>query len=46
VVTLAHLAGLSRAEIGEQMGKTEEAVRALLHRAKARLAILLEDAVG
>lgn len=46
VVTLAHLAGLSRAEIGAQMGKTEEAVRALLHRAKARLAILLEDAVG
>jgi RNA polymerase sigma-70 factor (ECF subfamily) len=46
VVTLAHLAGLSRAEIGEQMGKTEEAVRALLHRAKARLAILLEGAVG
>lgn len=46
VVTLAHLAGLSRAEIGQQMGKTEEAVRALLHRAKARLAILLEDAVG
>lgn len=42
VVTLAHLAGLSRAEIGVQMGKTEEAVRALLHRAKARLAILLE----
>lgn len=46
VVTLAHLAGLSRAEIGEQMGKSEEAVRALLHRAKARLAILLEDAIG
>ena len=46
VVTLAHIAGLSRAEIGAQMGKTEEAVRALLHRAKARLAILLEDAVG
>lgn len=46
VVTLAHLAGLSRAEIGAQMGKTEEAVRALLHRAKARLAILLEDAIG
>jgi len=46
VLTLAHLAGLSRAEIGAQMGKTEEAVRALLHRAKAQLAILLEDAVG
>jgi RNA polymerase sigma-70 factor (ECF subfamily) len=46
VVTLAHLAGLSRAEIGEQMGKTEGAVRALLHRAKARLAFLLDDAGG
>ncbi|MEO6596060.1 MAG: sigma-70 family RNA polymerase sigma factor [Planctomycetota bacterium] len=43
VVTLAHLVGLSRAEIGVRMGKTEEAVRALLHRAKARLAILLGD---
>ncbi len=42
VVTLAHLVGLSRAEIGVQMGRTEEAVRALLHRAKARLAILLD----
>ena len=41
-ITLAHLAGLSRAEIGAHMGKTEEAVRALLHRGKARLAILLE----
>jgi RNA polymerase sigma-70 factor (ECF subfamily) len=41
VLTLAHLAGLSRAEIGAQMGKTEEAVRALLHRAKARLSILM-----
>ncbi|HEX5050968.1 MAG TPA: sigma-70 family RNA polymerase sigma factor [Planctomycetota bacterium] len=41
VITLAHLVGLSRAEIGARMGKTEEAVRALLHRAKARLAILL-----
>lgn len=46
VVTLAHLAGLSRAEIAVQMGKTEEAVRSLLHRAKARLAILLEDGFG
>lgn len=41
VLTLAHLAGLSRAEIGAQMGKSEEAVRALLHRAKARLSILM-----
>ena len=42
VLTLAHLAGLSRAAIGAQLGKTEEAVRALLHRAKARLSILLD----
>ncbi len=37
VVTLAHLAGLSRAEIAEQMGKTEGAVRVILHRALAKL---------
>ena len=39
---LAHLVGLSRAEVGQQMDKTEEAVRSLLHRAKARLAMLLD----
>jgi RNA polymerase sigma-70 factor (ECF subfamily) len=44
VITLAHLVGLSRAEIGAQMGKTEEAVRSLLHRAKARLSVLLDAA--
>lgn len=43
VITLAHLAGLSRAEIGVQMGRSEEAVRALLHRAKARLSMLLDE---
>lgn len=42
VITLAHLAGLSRAEIGVRMGRSEEAVRALLHRAMARLMILLD----
>lgn len=42
-ITLAHLVGLSRAEIGAQMGRTEEAVRQLLHRARARLAMLLEE---
>lgn len=47
VITLAHLAGLSRREIGERMGRSEEAVRALLHRAMARLMILLDpDAAG
>lgn len=43
VLTLAHLVGLSRAEIGREMGKTEEAVRQLLHRATAKLAILLDE---
>ena len=37
VLTLAHLAGLSRAEIGEQLGKSEGAVRVTLHRALAKL---------
>lgn len=46
VLTLAHLVGLSRAEIGRQMDKSEEAVRQLLHRATAKLAILLEDGEG
>jgi RNA polymerase sigma-70 factor (ECF subfamily) len=38
VVTLAHVAGLSRAQIAEQLGKSENAVRIVLHRALARLA--------
>jgi RNA polymerase sigma-70 factor, ECF subfamily len=46
VVALAHFVGLSRAEIGEQMGKTEEAVRALLFRAMARLSTLLKESGG
>jgi RNA polymerase sigma-70 factor (ECF subfamily) len=41
VIALARVAGLSRAEIAEQMGRSEVAVRALLHRALARLADLL-----
>lgn len=43
VLTLAHLAGLSRAEIAAQIGSTEEAVRALLYRAMAKLSLLLGD---
>jgi RNA polymerase sigma-70 factor, ECF subfamily len=43
VLTLAHLAGLSRAEIAAQIGSTEEAVRALLYRAMAKLSLLLES---
>lgn len=41
VLVLARLVGLSRAEIGERMGRSEGAVRALLFRAQARLAELL-----
>jgi RNA polymerase sigma-70 factor (ECF subfamily) len=43
VLTLAHLAGQSRAAIAAQMGRSEEAVRALLHRAMARLMVLLDE---
>lgn len=46
VFLLAHLVGLSRKEIGERLGKNETAVRALLHRATARLSILLGEAEG
>lgn len=43
VVTLAHVMGLSRAEIGERMGKSEGAVRVLLHRALARVSQILAE---
>lgn len=43
VITLAHMVGLSRAEIAEQMNKTEGAVRVLLHRALAKVSDLLSD---
>jgi len=38
VILLARVTGLSRKEIGEQTGRSEAAVRVLLHRALARLA--------
>lgn len=41
VVTLARLLGYSHAEIAEQTGKTEGAVRVLLHRALVRLGWLM-----
>ncbi len=41
IVTLAHVVGLSRAEIAEQLGKAEGAVRIQLFRAMARLAGIL-----
>ena len=43
VITLAHVAGLSRSAIAEQMGKSETAVRSLLHRALLRLSDVLRD---
>lgn len=43
VITLARLVGLSHQEIAAKMGRSEEAVRALLHRALAALTELLEE---
>ncbi len=42
VLTLAHLVGLSRAEIAAETGRNENAVRSLLHRAMLRVAEILE----
>lgn len=41
VLVLARIVGLSRAEIGEKMGRSENAVRSLLFRAHARLGSIL-----
>lgn len=41
VITLAHVVGLSRAEIAAHLGKNEGAVRMILHRALAKVARLL-----
>ena len=46
VITLAHVAGQSRAEIADQMGRSEGALRVLLHRSLVRLAEVLETARG
>jgi RNA polymerase sigma-70 factor (ECF subfamily) len=43
VITLAHVVGLSRAEIAQQMQKSEGAVRVLLHRALAKVSSLLAE---
>lgn len=43
VISLAHVVGLSRAEIATQLGKSEGAVRTMLSRALAELADLLEE---
>jgi RNA polymerase sigma-70 factor, ECF subfamily len=42
VVTLAYLVGRSRAEIGAEIGKSEGAVRVILHRALTRIAEILD----
>ena len=41
VLLLAHVAELTRAEIAERLGKSEVAVRSILHRALARVALEL-----
>ena len=46
VITLAHIAGLSRKEIAEEMGRTEGAVRVLLNRAIARVTVILGAGPG
>ncbi len=43
VLSLRFVAGLSHAEIAERLGRSEEATRKLLHRARARLAMLALD---
>ena len=43
VVTLAHLVGLTRSEIADQLGKSEGAVRVILHRALAQLSDLFSE---
>jgi len=43
VVLLAHVVGLSRAEIGKELGKPEGAVRVFLHRTLAKVANLIAN---
>jgi RNA polymerase sigma-70 factor (ECF subfamily) len=43
VLSLARVAGLSRAEIGRRIGKSEGAVRVILHRALVKLSDGLEE---
>lgn len=42
VVMLSRIVGLSRAEVAQQMNRSEDSVRNLLHRALSRLAEILE----
>ena len=43
VITMAHVVGLSRKEIAESMGRSEGAVRVLLHRALVKMSGLLSE---
>jgi RNA polymerase sigma-70 factor (ECF subfamily) len=43
VISLAHVAGLSRGEIAKRLGKSEGAVRTMLSRALAQLSEILDD---
>ncbi|MBX3464796.1 MAG: sigma-70 family RNA polymerase sigma factor [Planctomycetes bacterium] len=46
VVTLSRIAQLPRAEVAARMGRSEDSVRNLLHRALVELALLLQGATG
>ena len=46
IVTMAKLIGLTHAEIGAQLGKSEDACRQLLRRALIKLEIALEKRAG
>ena len=46
VITLARVVGMSHAEIADEMGRSEGAVRVLLHRALVRLGWLLSAERG
>ncbi len=43
VISLSRMIGLDHGEIAETMGRSREAVRVLLHRALARLSVLLQE---
>ena len=46
VITLSRLFGYAHSEIAAEMGRSEGAVRVLLHRALARLAWVMDDTKG
>ena len=46
VLSLRRFVGLSHAEIGDQLGKSEGAIRMIQHRALARLSSFTEESSG